>query len=212
MNLKCWCVIWGRFFWESVFRIGKYILAPGGHANAAAGNFWFNFVLQLLFVRLFCWSTFFFFFFNLRNKFIRIGDERAASGLRAVEFETTTTDGMFWPSNLANEPAPGRTLTKLFAYQGWIQGCSWLISGCRKKKYSNGTQTGKTTAYQRQLCLHLYRDLSPPWHPGWSCATWQVGHVLIQDSAGKGEVDSVFTWLMLGTHTQSELRDSVVKL
>lgn len=38
------CNLRGIFFLESAFRIGKYILAPGGHANAAAGNFWFNFV------------------------------------------------------------------------------------------------------------------------------------------------------------------------
>ena len=136
-------------------------------------------------------------FFYLRNTFIRIWEERAASGLRAVDSETTTTDSIFWPSNLAIASAPGRKWRRLFADQDW----SWLMSGCRKMKYSNGTQTGKMTGYQRQLCLHLYRDLSPPWHPRWSCCTWQVGHVLNRDSAGRGEVDSVFTWLMLGTYT-----------
>lgn len=46
------CNLRGIFFWKVYFRSykEKYILATGGHANAAAGNFGFNFVLQLLFV------------------------------------------------------------------------------------------------------------------------------------------------------------------
>lgn len=66
----------------------------------------------------------------------------------------------------------------------------------------NGTD--QATENQRLLCLHLYRHLSLPKHPGSSLFTSLMDSVRLNERrtpAGREVVDSVFMSLMLGRHT-----------
>ena len=64
---------------------------------------------------------------------------------------------------------------------------------------------GQTMGNQRQLWPDFYRNMSSPQHPGSSCCTQQADLVPSQQSAGCGEVDSVFISLMLDVHGKSKV-------
>ena len=74
------------------------------------------------------------------------------------------------------------------------------MSGRRSIKHTNGTEAGRTTGNQR---------LSRPQRLVHSTWSWTVFWAGSRTAAGPGELDSVFTTLMLCVHTQSQLMDRV---
>lgn len=114
-----------------------------------------------------------------RNKFISFSEESTHFGFSALS--------IFKPSNLISRVGIRVVIMRL------------LLTGSVPQ-----TRAGQKPENQRLLCEHLCRNMSPPQHPSSSCFTRRVDHV-----PGRGDVDSVFTSLMLGAQTQSQLTDSV---
>lgn len=84
-------------------------------------------------------------------------------------------------------------------------------------KWTNGTQAGEATGNQRPLRLHLNKDLCPPQHPAVMLHTQRVQSVIDPAkcraaAVGGGEVDSVFTSLMLCAPMHSKWMDNVFQI
>lgn len=88
----------------------------------------------------------------------------------------------FAPSNLTSWTTPGRKrvgIRVMLVQMVW--GCSWLMSGRRKKELDKiGLRLAKQHKI-RDCCAHS--DPSPPQHLGWSCCTQCLDRVLSRQSA-----------------------------
>ena len=71
----------------------------------------------------------------------------------------------------ASSPREEESQNKSCAHPSW-SGCSWVMSGHRTIKWTNGTRGN-----QRLLCSPLYRYPSPAWHHGCSCCTRRADSV-----------------------------------
>ena len=109
------------------------------------------------------------------------GDECAGFGLQAADFKMIVApfasfSHQAWPAGLPQGGEgrdPDRDLDPV-----WTQSCSWLMSGHRKIEWTNRTQAGRATG--NLLSPHLYRDLSPPQHPGsWDEDRWTLCSLIL---------------------------------
>lgn len=133
-----------------------------------------------------------------------IKEEGKGFGPRALDFQAITAQGIFQLFNRTSWTAPG-SKDKRHANPATIEGCTLLMSGHRKIKWIKGDSfwpsKRKITSLQKPVCT------STSWIEPLNLSSGPCSEPAESRNTA-GEVDCVFTSLMLAAHTQSELMDT----
>ena len=152
------------------------------HADASSSN---NFKFHAIFLFFFNWNTYFLWqkwhdqHWRMKHRF-QVKSSRHWDNYCPRHLFPLST----WPTRLPQWEDQSN------ANHAWLEGCSWIMTGCRKIKWTNR------------------RDIRDCWQTVLDAAVakdrWTE-----QSTAGWGEVGSVFISLMPGAQTQSKWMESV---